>query len=317
MALIKCPECGNNVSDSAHRCPNCGYPMKDCRRKMTINANAKKVRDAIKSITSTISGKLSAHIDKRKVYLYLGVIAGLAIILIVLIKITQKPIAIHDVRWEMSLTQVMKAEKKRGYIGEITTQNGWYSFADETATFYSINNCEYYGVNVDIQYMFEDDRLVGIWCTVRGLGFLDKYDRVEDTSEYYNAYNIALALCKEEGLPVDFLDMTDDANNPHSSLIWRTNTATILLNGEYASSWPQYYFYITPYDGNERGNAYVYQGQCTYGSATSNPCPYEIAPWNTKEHCFAHGCYVMGCAYGLENFHDKIPLCGKHHFLYY
>lgn len=27
MALINCPECGNQVSDTAKRCPNCGRPM--------------------------------------------------------------------------------------------------------------------------------------------------------------------------------------------------------------------------------------------------------------------------------------------------
>lgn len=26
MALIKCPECGNKVSDKANACPKCGYP---------------------------------------------------------------------------------------------------------------------------------------------------------------------------------------------------------------------------------------------------------------------------------------------------
>lgn len=28
MALIKCPECGGTVSDSATTCPHCGYPLK-------------------------------------------------------------------------------------------------------------------------------------------------------------------------------------------------------------------------------------------------------------------------------------------------
>lgn len=28
MALIKCPECGKEVSDSALICPQCGYPIK-------------------------------------------------------------------------------------------------------------------------------------------------------------------------------------------------------------------------------------------------------------------------------------------------
>lgn len=27
MALIKCPECGNNVSDKAELCPHCGHPV--------------------------------------------------------------------------------------------------------------------------------------------------------------------------------------------------------------------------------------------------------------------------------------------------
>ena len=27
--LIKCPECFNNVSDEAHSCPFCGYPIKE------------------------------------------------------------------------------------------------------------------------------------------------------------------------------------------------------------------------------------------------------------------------------------------------
>ena len=27
MALIKCPECGKEVSDKADSCPECGYPI--------------------------------------------------------------------------------------------------------------------------------------------------------------------------------------------------------------------------------------------------------------------------------------------------
>lgn len=27
MALIKCPECGKEISDKASSCPNCGYPI--------------------------------------------------------------------------------------------------------------------------------------------------------------------------------------------------------------------------------------------------------------------------------------------------
>ena len=27
MALIKCPECGKEISDKAENCPDCGYPL--------------------------------------------------------------------------------------------------------------------------------------------------------------------------------------------------------------------------------------------------------------------------------------------------
>ncbi len=27
MALIKCPECQNEISDKADKCPQCGYPI--------------------------------------------------------------------------------------------------------------------------------------------------------------------------------------------------------------------------------------------------------------------------------------------------
>ncbi|WP_417039619.1 zinc-ribbon domain-containing protein, partial [Clostridium porci] len=26
MSLIKCPECGKEISDKAEKCPGCGYP---------------------------------------------------------------------------------------------------------------------------------------------------------------------------------------------------------------------------------------------------------------------------------------------------
>ncbi|WP_313295197.1 zinc ribbon domain-containing protein [Diaphorobacter sp.] len=34
MALMKCPECGQNVSTQARTCPACGYPLKADQRPM-------------------------------------------------------------------------------------------------------------------------------------------------------------------------------------------------------------------------------------------------------------------------------------------
>lgn len=41
MALIKCPECGKEVSDSAKTCPNCGYPIAEDYGKGEVKINIK------------------------------------------------------------------------------------------------------------------------------------------------------------------------------------------------------------------------------------------------------------------------------------
>ena len=37
MALIKCPECGKEISDKASRCPKCGYPIEIIKKESYIN----------------------------------------------------------------------------------------------------------------------------------------------------------------------------------------------------------------------------------------------------------------------------------------
>ena len=42
MALIKCPECGNDISDQAPKCPKCGYVLNAETEKATENADKKE-----------------------------------------------------------------------------------------------------------------------------------------------------------------------------------------------------------------------------------------------------------------------------------
>lgn len=41
MALIKCPECGKSISESAISCPNCGYEFENNRIKKRKQINEK------------------------------------------------------------------------------------------------------------------------------------------------------------------------------------------------------------------------------------------------------------------------------------
>jgi uncharacterized membrane protein YvbJ len=37
MALIKCKECGKEVSSEAKNCPNCGYPITSTKKESKKN----------------------------------------------------------------------------------------------------------------------------------------------------------------------------------------------------------------------------------------------------------------------------------------
>ena len=38
MALIKCPECGHEVSDRATSCPKCAFPLRESGTKVEVTS---------------------------------------------------------------------------------------------------------------------------------------------------------------------------------------------------------------------------------------------------------------------------------------
>lgn len=60
MALIKCPECGKEISDKAGKCPNCGFPLDNVYNKAdqpmpsTINNNVPLSKTKILIISAIV-----------------------------------------------------------------------------------------------------------------------------------------------------------------------------------------------------------------------------------------------------------------------
>lgn len=67
MALIKCPECENDVSDKAESCPHCGY-------KIEQKEEIKEIPEEIKEVAKEY---------EKKLYICYAVVAGLIILLFV------------------------------------------------------------------------------------------------------------------------------------------------------------------------------------------------------------------------------------------
>ena len=70
MALIKCPECGRQVSNQASACPNCGYPIKGGNTKTTTAPAMLKFTSKDRSAKFAIvcdakTGRELARIDRE------------------------------------------------------------------------------------------------------------------------------------------------------------------------------------------------------------------------------------------------------------
>ncbi len=58
MALIKCPECGKQVSDKASSCPQCGCPISSSVASKPTTA---QIRVVCKTNTMKVDGKPTSH----------------------------------------------------------------------------------------------------------------------------------------------------------------------------------------------------------------------------------------------------------------
>ena len=56
MSLIKCPECGKEISDKATSCPNCGCPV-SVPKESDVFLDAKKFNKESKKIKKDSGGK--------------------------------------------------------------------------------------------------------------------------------------------------------------------------------------------------------------------------------------------------------------------
>ena len=88
MALIKCPECGKEISNSAKSCPHCGYPLdKEQPVKQEVVDETKQFSNEPEEIK-----RYRREIDicrrRRVVMVTIGsVLAGLSLVLIILLAV--------------------------------------------------------------------------------------------------------------------------------------------------------------------------------------------------------------------------------------
>lgn len=104
MALIKCPECGNDVSDKAIKCPRCGYPLK----QEEIKTVPEQKED---NFNSSEDSAFEVGEKKKKGTKKIGIYVGGALLLLVASvgsfvgKIANQPFAVNEMslsKWKLT-----------------------------------------------------------------------------------------------------------------------------------------------------------------------------------------------------------------------
>lgn len=67
MALIKCPECGREISDKASSCPHCGYPIESLSPEGMV-----KIKVSVLKASTGLNGNQKVSIFSNKNVLWEG-----------------------------------------------------------------------------------------------------------------------------------------------------------------------------------------------------------------------------------------------------
>lgn len=183
MALLKCPECGADVSSSSKVCMKCGYPVSEIINAVepageNINAveptdattNAAKPEDAITSTIEPVSAananiKTEKLVEKKGLPIKILVpilLAACAIVFFVILKpvfLRGKNPFFTEVKWHTSHAD---AQSKLEEAGErvITAEDSNYIIIGYD------NYLDIEGLSAMLAYEFENDSLTSVLVTV-------------------------------------------------------------------------------------------------------------------------------------------------------
>lgn len=124
MALIKCPECGKEISDKAESCPNCGYPI----NKFAPNIGDENVENTNKRDQEQMS---VAYLEKskkkssRNIVIAAGILVGIGVICgaVILSNGSSEKVKISDGKWTYTensdgknYTDIVTVNSKKNFI---------------------------------------------------------------------------------------------------------------------------------------------------------------------------------------------------------
>lgn len=192
MALIKCPECGTQVSDKAEKCVHCGYP---------INSNKQSMMPVEESVSDMKESK-----KKRNLIITVGIIAVAILIgLIIYFTNVNSDDFYYEIAWGTNFEDTEKQLKSHYPEEDIKISDD-----EEKAIIVSIS--DYLGdkgVSAHLFYNFNyGENLNDIYALISSDG--DKYTDTELRDRYKSELNKLYGSGKEDTSTISWSN--DDCN---------------------------------------------------------------------------------------------------------
>lgn len=182
MALIKCPECGRDVSDMAKSCPNCGYvlPNKRIMLKNVTCPECKKMYLDAGNGCPYCGYKISHPVisdNQKRIIIRVGVIAVILILAIVLIPIMSK----ETCPFEKFKEGMTRKDVREVYGNPYRTSN-----TDEVDIY---NNISFMGLKGELSVWYDENLTIKYiyweYELSDGETFADYKKEIEKIKEFY------------------------------------------------------------------------------------------------------------------------------------
>lgn len=288
MALIKCPECGKEVSDRADKCINCGYPIHK-PKTIAMDTVKERVGEAVKA-GEAINDKILAVSNLDKIMLWSAVSLLLIIMFVVAITFHSKPI-IGNAKIGMTKDEVLES-KSVAYTDE-----------DTGACAIEINE---FGKDGLAWYEFdEDDKLESIMF-------------MADSNSYMTFSDIFSSILEKYGYPDVCKGQFSSKRDNIQRFYWNVgnNTVQLLYVGMRTAfqDKPNFSVNVTRQENIDRDEEITINFHKNK-NCSANGCHRKAEILGS--YCDYHGCEIIGCENPADEYVRGMNVCQQHEDLLY
>lgn len=258
MALIKCPECGKDISSAADKCVYCGYPIKNYTSKQVDNMS-EETEQYPKS--SAHSEKVRKSLLKNPIFLILPLVAICIVLVAVMFKKNNSSILPYGISITDTYSKIKKNDENISDVTECGTDS-YIAMSDSNQCLFGLSKEK---LNDDIAinsiYLFNDKD--GALESFHQL--IDRKESEADMIEIFTTIiNEANTVFKSSGKEFSQDGNLSENKPPIHGIAWERNDCVIIISRWYGTAGPVFIsVYSNPNELDTLGHSNIAEGEYT------------------------------------------------------